>query len=547
MSVTPWVCSRCLRSLARPIKGQLRLHRRYQSTASTANDNLSSALLSRARNVASEHATLTQKLATDFDASAAKRLGELTRTANAIQEYDKAKSALEELYGLLKSSDQELKELAEEDIQPTQEKIQQASAALKHSLIPVHPFAHLPCLIEIRPGAGGDEAALFAGDLLRMYTNYCARNELNTTLLKLETADYSAAGGTSSSGSTHVQEAVLEVHTPGAYGILRCEAGVHRVQRVPATEKQGRTHTSAASVLVLPSLGEDPGGDMGEDSFNDPKSDYYVDPKEVRMDVMRASGAGGQHVNKTESAVRLTHEPSGIVVAIQETRSQIKNREKAWRLLRSRIAQIRREEREAELVRLRRGAGAGKVGRENKVRTYNWGQQRVSDHRSGIDSRHLDDVIEGGEALETVMDSVRAWMTEEEVLGLIAEEEANIKLPSICSPWLLSWLDNLQVSSRLGNSTTQIVTCPGNMPGSREHSKLPTPHWLLAVALASPSQIDVLCTAKSGATRVHRIVALYILQAFASRRTEQQPERNCLCYLLRVHFPATGLRTSRQA
>ncbi|EGP92640.1 uncharacterized protein MYCGRDRAFT_98231 [Zymoseptoria tritici IPO323] len=429
MSVTPWICSRCLRSLARPIKGQLRLRRRYQSTAaaSTANDNLSSALLSRARNVASEHATLTQKLATDFDASAAKRLGELTRTANAIQEYDKAKSALEELHGLLKSSDLELKELAEEDIQPTQEKIQQASAALKHSLIPVHPFAHLPCLIEIRPGAGGDEAALFAGDLLRMYTNYCARNELNTTLLKLETADYSAAGGTSSSGSTHVQEAVLEVHTPGAYGILRCEAGVHRVQRVPATEKQGRTHTSAASVLVLPSLGEDPGGDMGEDSFNDPKSDYYVDPKEVRMDVMRASGAGGQHVNKTESAVRLTHEPSGIVVAIQETRSQIKNREKAWRLLRSRIAQIRREEREAELVRLRRGAGAGKVGRENKVRTYNWGQQRVSDHRSGIDSRHLDDVIEGGEALETVMDSVRAWMTEEEVLGLIAEEEASMK------------------------------------------------------------------------------------------------------------------------
>jgi peptide chain release factor 1 len=395
-----------------------------ERAATAANDSLSSALLSRARSIASEHASLAQKLASDFDAAAAKRLGELSRTAIAIQEYDKAKYALEELNGLLKSADRELRELAEEDIEPTQEKIQQTSAALKHSLIPVHPFAHLPCLIEIRPGAGGDEAALFAGDLLRMYTNYCTRNGLNATLLKLETADYSASGGTTSSGSMHVQEAVLEVHTPGAYGTLRCEAGVHRVQRVPATEKQGRTHTSAASVLILPSLAEDAGGDMGENSFNDPKSDYYVDPKDVRLDVMRASGAGGQHVNKTESAVRLTHDPSGIVVAVQETRSQIKNKEKAWRILRSRIAQIRREEREAEIVRLRRGAGAGKVGRENKVRTYNWGQQRVSDHRSGIDSRHLDDVIDGGEALETVMESVRAWMTEEEVLGLIAEEEA---------------------------------------------------------------------------------------------------------------------------
>jgi peptide chain release factor 1 len=167
---------------------------------------------------------------------------------------------------------------------------------------------------------------------------------------------------------------------------------------------------------------------MGENSFNDPKSDYYVDPREVRTDVMRASGAGGQHVNKTESAVRLTHEPSGTVVMIQETRSQIKNREKAWRLLRSRIAQQRRYEREEELIKLRRGAGAGRAGRENKVRTYNWGQQRVSDHRSGLDSRNLDDVVQGGESLDKIMDSVRLWMAEQEVLGLVAEEEQKQKL-----------------------------------------------------------------------------------------------------------------------
>lgn len=394
--------------------------------AASTNDSISPALLSRARAAVAEHASLTEKLATDFDARAAKRLGELSRTVNAIQDYDEAQNSLHELHSLLKSPDQELKELAEDDIAPTQEQIQQASEALKSSLIPVHPFAHLPCLMEIRPGAGGDEAALFAGDLLRMYTNYCVRNGLRTTLLKFETADYSASGAGSPSG-THLQEAVLEVDSPGAYGVMRCEAGVHRVQRVPATEKQGRTHTSAASVLVLPSFPDEGGGDMGENSFDDPKSDYYVDPKEVKSEVMRAGGAGGQHVNKTESAVRLTHAPTGVVVAIQETRSQIKNKEKAWRLLRSRIAQIRREEREEELVKLRRGAGAGKVGRENKVRTYNWGQQRVSDHRSGIDSRHLDDVIEGGESLEDVMESVRAWMTEQEILGVVAEEEQKAK------------------------------------------------------------------------------------------------------------------------
>lgn len=242
--------------------------------------------------------------------------------------------------------------------------------------------------------------------------------------MKLETAD--SATGTGATGGSHVQEAVLEVESPGAYGILRCEAGVHRVQRVPATESKGRTHTSAVSVLVLPSV-SDNAGDMGEDSFNDPKSDYYVDPKDVKSDVMRASGAGGQHVNKTESAVRLTHIPTNTVVAVQESRSQMNNREKAWRILRSRIAQMRREEREDELMKMRRMAGAGKVGRENKVRTYNWGQKRVSDHRSGLDSRNLDDVMDGGDALETVMESVRNWMSEQEVLGMIAEEEVKQK------------------------------------------------------------------------------------------------------------------------
>jgi len=389
--------------------------------ASIPND-ISSALLTRARSIANEHAVLSKKLATEYDAHAAKRLGELHSTSSAVKEYDKASSALQELQSLLTSPDKELRELAEDDVQPTRDSIERACTALKSSLVPVHPFAHLPCLLEIRPGAGGDEAALFAGDLLRMYEAYCASKGLRTALLKYETAEGQASGGGGAGG--HVQEAILEVESPGAYGALRCEAGVHRVQRVPATESKGRTHTSAASVLVLPSIAAEGGADMGEDSFDDPKSDYYIDPMDVKLEVMRASGAGGQHVNKTESAVRLTHIPSNTVVAMQDTRSQIQNRERAWRLLRSRIAQQRREVREEELARLRRGAGAGKVGRENKVRTYNWGQQRVSDHRSGLDVRNLADVMSGGDALERVMESVRAWMAEQEVLGLVAEEES---------------------------------------------------------------------------------------------------------------------------
>lgn len=418
-STIPWVCARCISRVT--TRQASRGTRRWHTTTSSP-DSISPALLSRAQLLANEHTALTDKLASDYDAKAAKRLGELSSTTNALKEYEKARASLKELRSLLQSSDKELAELAQEDVQPTEQRISSASDVLKASLIPAHPFAHLPCLVEIRPGAGGDEAALFAGDLLRMYENFCANNGLRTAVIKLETADYTAGGA--GSGNAHVQEAVLEVDSPGAYGVLRCEAGVHRVQRVPATETKGRTHTSAASVLVLPSVPSEGSQDLGEASFDDPKSDYYIDVKDVRTDIMRAQGAGGQHVNKTESAVRLTHIPTNTVVAIQDSRSQVRNRDKAWQLLRSKIAQMRREEREEEVIRMRRGAGAGKVGRENKVRTYNWSQQRVSDHRSGFDIRNLDEVMEGGLALEKVMDSVKAWMADQEVLALVAEEES---------------------------------------------------------------------------------------------------------------------------
>lgn len=335
--------------------------------------------------------------------------------------------SVKELQQLLQdpSTDPELRSLASEDMSSTSEQLSQLTSDLKASLIPQHPFAHLPCLIEIRPGVGGSEAALFANDLLHMYQAFCARLNLRATLLKIEKTE-----GTGTTAELPLQEAVLEVENAGAYDLFRSEAGVHRVQRVPATEKNGRTHTSAAAVLVLPSFPSN-AEFMAEESFDDPSSDYYVDPKEVRTDIMRARGAGGQHVNTTDSAVRLTHLPTNTVVAIQDSRSQPKNREKAWRLLRSRLAQARREVREEEMLQMRRSViGVGKTGRGDKVRTYNWGQQRVTDHRSGITLHNLDDILEGGDGLEKVMKSVKTWLAECEMNNLIADEEAARSLES---------------------------------------------------------------------------------------------------------------------
>lgn len=329
---------------------------------------------------------------------------------------------LKELESLITdpSTDSELRTLASEDIADTTSAIERTSQSLTSSLVPRHPFEHLPCLIEIRPGAGGNEAALFAGDLLHMYQSYCSNNRMPYNLLKFEDVD---GVGDPNGSNNQVQEAIIEVNADGAYGRLRCEAGVHRVQRVPATETKGRTHTSAASVLVLPSFPEQH-GDEGTDDFNNPKSELYLDPKDVRIEVMRASGAGGQHVNKTESAVRLTHTPTGIVVSMQESRSQTTNRDKAFKVLRARVAQQRREVKEEEMLQMRRSVvGVSKVGRGDKVRTYNWGQNRVTDHRSGFSVLSLEDTLRGGSSLEQVMESVRNWISERDIEQLLAEDE----------------------------------------------------------------------------------------------------------------------------
>ena len=250
-----------------------------------------------------------------------------------------------------------------------------------------------------------------------MYQAYCRRQGLRVNILKFD--------ATKTHGHEHqIEEAILEIETPGAYDVLRTEAGVHRVQRVPATEVKGRTHTSAVSVLVLPNFPSQE-DELSESNFEDPSNDYYIDPTEVRTDVMRARGAGGQHVNTTDSAIRLTHLPTNTTVSIQDSRSQHQNRAKAWQVLRGKLAQARRDAREEEMAQLRlRLVGVSRMGRGDKVRTYNWSQQRVTDHRSGFTLNNLDDVLEGGESLDKVMASVKEWLKIQELQSLVADEQA---------------------------------------------------------------------------------------------------------------------------
>ena len=307
-----------------------------------------------------------------------------------------------------------------EDLETTKASLSATSGKLKEALIPRHPFDELPCLLEIRPGAGGDEAGIFASELLRMYLTFCSRQGLKATILKKDIDE----GGGAANSDDKLSEAVMEVDTPGSYGILRTEVGVHRVQRVPATEAKGRTHTSAVSVMILPSLPTSHTGDSPL-NFDNPESDYYINPQDVLSEKMRAGGAGGQHVNKTESAIRLTHIPTRTVVSMQDSRSQHDNRRKAWQLLRAKLAQTRREAREKEMVELRRGAmgGVAKMGRDNKIRTYNFGQSRCTDHRTGMTIHNLGRVLEGGDGLEKIMESVKGWLVDQEIEALCAEDQ----------------------------------------------------------------------------------------------------------------------------
>lgn len=352
-------------------------------------------------------------------------MGELQRVATALSAWQTSISSIRELEDLVKDAEEFDPDLAAagcQEIEWEQEKLQAAEKKLSASLTPQHPFAHMPCMIELRPGPGGLEGRYFTDSLFKMYKGLCARRGYRANVLKYEMAD--AAGDQSSSaGENPVQEAIIEVQDQGAYDLFRSEAGMHRVQRIPSTESKGRVHTSAVAVWVLPSFPEGAGIEMSDD----PESDFYVDPQEVKVETMRARGAGGQHVNKTESAIRMTHLPTGLTVSMQDHRSQQRNREDAWKLLRSRIASQRAEQREAAAASLRNSVlSQTQITRGDKIRTYNYNQDRCTDHRAGLDVHNLPDVLDGGETLDRIMDAAKEWLVGKDLEVVLAEEEAKL-------------------------------------------------------------------------------------------------------------------------
>ncbi|MDA0366494.1 MAG: peptide chain release factor 1 [Chloroflexi bacterium] len=292
----------------------------------------------------------------------------LEQVVTLFREFRDAQRALDDARALQRDSDTEMRELGQEEVERLEPEVERVEQALRLALIPKDPADERDVIVEIRSGTGGDEAGLFAADLFRMYQRYAERQNWKTEILY-----------TSAASSGGFKEITFEVNGRGAYSRLKYESGVHRVQRVPETESQGRIHTSTATVAVLPEVDD---------------VDIDINWSEVRIDIYHSGGAGGQNVNKVATAVRMTHEPTGIVVQCQDERSQAKNRAKAESVLRARLYEMERQKAaDAEASTRRSQVGSGE--RAEKIRTYNYPQDRITDHRVNLTIHSIPRVMDG--------------------------------------------------------------------------------------------------------------------------------------------------------
>lgn len=318
----------------------------------------------------------------------AKRHADLLPLVDKHRELQAARAELVEWEGFLLEG--EGQEEAAEEVQSQRERVETLQAELRHLLAPKDPDADKHVIMEIRQGTGGEEAALFAAELFRAYSRYAERHRWKTDVISLH-----------ETGLGGIKEVIFGIQGRGAYGDLRFESGTHRVQRVPETESGGRIHTSAVTVAVLPEV---------------QAVEVSIDPKDLKIDTFRAAGAGGQHVQKNETAIRITHLPTGVVVSCQDERSQYQNKDKAMRFLRAQLYDMEKRRREQEVADSRRQQ-VGSGDRSEKIRTYNFPQNRVTDHRVGLTVHNLPAVMDGdlGEIIATLQE---------------ADEDARVGAPS---------------------------------------------------------------------------------------------------------------------
>ena len=315
-----------------------------------------------------------------------KEHADIEEIVEKYREYKKVQNSIEDLKEMLE--DKEMHDLAQAELDEARANLPKIEEELKLLLVPKDPNDDKNVIVEIRGGAGGEESSLFAGDLFRMYSMYAEKKRWKLEVLNLNETEL---GG--------IKEVTFMITGKGAYSRLKFESGVHRVQRVPDTESSGRIHTSTATVAVLPVV---------EDV------EIEINPADIKMEVFRASGAGGQHINKTSSAVRLIHEPSGIVVECQTERSQLQNREYAMKMLRSRLYNIEKEKQDSEIANARKSQ-VGSGDRSEKIRTYNYPQGRITDHRIGLSIFQFENFLNGD--LDNMIDSLISADTAKKLKG----------------------------------------------------------------------------------------------------------------------------------